>query len=191
MREAIVRYPVRKFMGVALVGVLGALFALPMIGAGAQEGGAIPPSPGPCSFTAGGTAPGTVTGTVTVPDGATQVVVTFTPDDTTHPAQTFPQAAPAGGGTVNFTFDVTEPGVVSANYNYLNDNTYVTGCGGPNGEEGIAINRAPTAPTAAAQAAALAFTGSSDTPSYVLIGIAAIVLGAVLVVAAKRRSQVS
>ena len=37
----------------------------------------------------------------------------------------------------------------------------------------------------------LAFTGSSDTPSYVLIGIAAVVIGAVLVVAARRRSQVS
>ena len=37
----------------------------------------------------------------------------------------------------------------------------------------------------------LAFTGSSDTPSYVLIGIAALVVGAVLVVAARRRSQVS
>ncbi len=44
---------------------------------------------------------------------------------------------------------------------------------------------------AARPAAALAFTGSSDTPSYVLIGIAAIVVGAVLVVAARRRSQVS
>ena len=33
------RNPVRKFVGVALVGVLGALFALPMLAAGAQEVG--------------------------------------------------------------------------------------------------------------------------------------------------------
>jgi len=40
-------------------------------------------------------------------------------------------------------------------------------------------------------AAALAFTGSNNTPSYVLVGIAALVLGAVLVIAARRRSQVT
>ena len=44
---------------------------------------------------------------------------------------------------------------------------------------------------AEATKSSLAFTGSSNTPSYVLIGIAALVLGAVLVVAARRRSQVS
>ncbi len=49
----------------------------------------------------------------------------------------------------------------------------------------------PVTPAAQPAAAALAFTGSSDTPSYVLIGIAAIVVGAVLVVAARRRSHLS
>jgi LPXTG-motif cell wall-anchored protein len=181
-------------MGVALVGVLGALFAVPMMTAGAQEGGP-PPSPGGCTFSAAGTVPGTVTGSVIVPAGASQVVVTYTPNadeqgDLTPQVFTF--AAPDGGGTVNFSFDVTQAGVVTANFLYGNQNAYATGCTGPGGIEAIAISRAPSAPTQpAAQAAALAFTGSSNTPSYVLIGIAALVLGAVLVVAAKRRSQVS
>jgi LPXTG-motif cell wall-anchored protein len=48
-----------------------------------------------------------------------------------------------------------------------------------------------TTPTtqAAGQAANLAFTGSDSTP-LVLIGLVAVVLGAVLVVAARRRSAV-
>jgi LPXTG-motif cell wall-anchored protein len=175
-------------VGVAVIGVLGALFALPMLGAGAQEGGAVPESPGPCSFTAAGTAPGLVTGSVTVPAGATAVFVTFTPTNTNSPVQTFPLGAPPPT-TLTFEFTVTEPGSVRANYNYLNDNTYVTGCEGPNGEEAIAILAAEVQQPQ--QAAALAFTGSSDTPTYVLIGLAALVFGAVLVVAARRRSQVS
>jgi LPXTG-motif cell wall-anchored protein len=187
--EAIVRNPVRKLMGVALVGVLGALFALPMLTAGAQEGGP-PPSPGDCTFDAAGTAPGTVTGSVTAPEGATQITATFTPDPGepgTVQVQTFavpPQVA-------NFSFDVTGTGVVTANFSFGNGNAYATGCTGPGGVAAIAISRAPTAPTQAAAAQALAFTGSSNTPSYVLIGIAAVVLGAVLVVAARRRSQLS
>jgi hypothetical protein len=48
---------VRKFVGVALMGVLGALFMLPMLGAGAQTNGSagsngVPPDPpGDCNVT--------------------------------------------------------------------------------------------------------------------------------------------
>jgi len=183
---------------VALVGVLGALFAFPMLAAGAQEGGS-PPPPGACTFAATGTAPGTVTGSVTAPDGATQVIVTFTPNagETGSPqSQTFP--VPAGGGTINFSFDVAVPGLVRANFSFGDGNAYSTGCSGPGGIEAVAINGATTPPSggepAQAQtprAAALAFTGSNNTPSYVLVGVAAVVLGAVLVMAARRRRQVS
>ena len=181
------RNAVRKSVGVALIGLLGAL-ALPMLAAGAQEGGA-PVSPGACSLAASGTAPGPVTGTVTVPSGATQVLVIFTPSEGDLTPQPHPYAAPAGGGVVDFSFDVTVPGLVSANYLYGNQNAYATTCTGPGGVAAIEISR--PRPAAAPAAQALAFTGSSDTPSYVLIGIAAIVVGAVLVVAARRRSQVS
>jgi LPXTG-motif cell wall-anchored protein len=73
---------------------------------------------------------------------------------------------------------------VSVNYTYGNKNAYVTGCTGPGG---VTVLRAE----GAAKAANLAFTGSSNTTTYVLIGAAAIVLGIVLVVAARRRSHVN
>ena len=65
----------------------------------------------------------------------------------------------------------------------------MTGCTGPGGI--LAISIALPGRLRARRRSDLAFTGSSDTPTYVLIGIAALVFGAVLVVAARRRSQVS
>jgi len=174
---------VRKFVSVTVIGVVGAFFVLPMLAAGAQEGGQVPASPGACTFTAVGTAPGPVTGTVTVPAGASDVTVTFTPDEGDRTPQPHTYPAPAGGGTIQFAFDVTVPGLVTANYVYGNKNAYATGCTGPGGAEAIHIARAA--------GAALAFTGSSDTPSFVLIGIAALVVGGVLVIGARRRTRVS
>jgi LPXTG-motif cell wall-anchored protein len=55
-------------------------------------------------------------------------------------------------------------------------------CAGAGGEVVIRVR---------AEAATLAFTGSSsNTPTYVLIGIAAIVLGLVMVVGVRRRASV-
>jgi LPXTG-motif cell wall-anchored protein len=42
---------------------------------------------------------------------------------------------------------------------------------------------------ASQNAGRLAFTGSSETPAYVFVGLAALVLGAVFVVAARRRAR--
>jgi LPXTG-motif cell wall-anchored protein len=99
----------------------------------------------------------------------------------------------ADDGSFTMTFVVPTAGTLTVNYTFGGDgNAYVTGCTG--GEivvlEAANVTRAAAAPAASP---ALAFTGSSNTPSYVLIGIAALVLvlGAVLVVAARRRSQVS
>ena len=90
----------------------------------------------------------------------------------------------ADDGSFTMTFVVPTSGTLTINYTFGGSgNAYVTGCTG--GE--IAVLEAANA----ANAGALAFTGSSNTPSYVLIGIAALALGAVLVVAARRRSQVS
>jgi LPXTG-motif cell wall-anchored protein len=126
---------------------------------------------------------------VIVPAGASLVIVTFTPGegDPTPTELEFP--APSGGGTVEFSFEAPVPGLVTANFLYGDQNAYTTGCTGPGGIQAIAITRSAAGAAAAAQR--LAFTGSSDTPTYVLIGIAAVVIGGVFVVAARRRSQVS
>ncbi len=181
------RNRVRSIWGVALAGVLGALVAFPLLapGAGAQTASV-------CTFTASGTAPGTIDVSVTTPAGATEVRVTFTPDDASIAPQVFTRTPPAGGGVTSLQFTADGPGVVTANFFDADGNAYGTGCSAPDGTEGISISRAPTAPTQApaAQARALAFTGSNDTPSYVLIGVAAVVVGLVFVVAARRRRQV-
>ena len=212
--EAIVRNAVRKFVGVALIGLLGA-FALPMLAAGAQTvttngstgtDGVPPDPPGECTFsvtpnpitavptqvTISGTAPTTDnTHVVLFVDG-----VAATPNSGTDVVQTDP--APDGSYTLLYTV-TTVPAdgsglPLSVNFTFGNQNAYTSGCIGPGGEVVVRVKVVTSPATAAKPAAAaqaLAFTGSSDTPSYVLIGIAAIVVGAVLVVAARRRSQVS
>jgi LPXTG-motif cell wall-anchored protein len=191
-----VRNPVRKFMGLALIGVFGALFALPMLAAGAQSGenGVPPDPPGDCvilsvapnpipafgtQVTVSGTAPNGVTmvlfadGNPATPNSGTDVVTQLVTDNTFTLKY-----------TVNAAVDL------SVNFTFGNQNAYTAGCATPGGEVVVRVDVAAAEVTRPA-AQALAFTGSSDTPSYVLIGIAAVVLGAVLVVAARRRSQVS
>jgi LPXTG-motif cell wall-anchored protein len=166
-----------------------------MLAAGAQESGGAATPPGACTFSAAGEAPGTVTGSVTAPAGAKTVTVTFTPDAGqagSPQSQTFP--VPAGGGTINFSFDVAVPGVVRANFSFGDGDGYSTGCSGPGGIESVSVHDpvpsgGASGPTQT-HTATLAFTGSDSTPSYVLIGVAAVVLGAVLILMARRRRQV-
>jgi LPXTG-motif cell wall-anchored protein len=194
-RRQIVRNPVRKFMGMALMGVLGALLALPMLAsaAGAQTEPAPPgdcvilsvtpnPVPGfPTQVTVTGTAPNTDNTTVVlyadgvpaVVNGAGDVVSQLVTD-----------------GTFTLKYTVTAATDISVNFTFGNENAYTSGCALPSGEVVVRVDVKATEATKPA-AASLAFTGSSDTPSYVLIGIAAIVVGAVLVVAARRRSNVA
>ena len=185
------RNPVRKFVGVAVIAVLGVLFALPMLAAGAQEGGP-PPTPD-C-----------------VIDNATTTTVTFPTNVTISgtlslPAQlTLFAEAPPGSGTKtvvggptdvpagpwSFTVNnVTQPTTFSVGITFGNGNAYTGACANAAGSPEITVSA--EAASASRPAAALAFTGSSDTPSFVLIGIAALVVGAVLVIAARRRSQVT
>lgn len=198
------RNPVRKFVGVALMSALGALFVMPMLAAGAQtvpgEGGAQPAPPGDCVILS--IAPNPVT---TVP---TQVTVSGTAPNGVHMvlyANGAPATAQAASdvvtqdvtnGTFALKYTVSQDVDLSANFTWGTNNgatnAYTTGCATP---AGVVVTRVTVSPEVvtrpAAAAAALAFTGSSDTPSYVLIGIAAVVLGAVFVIAARRRSQVS
>jgi LPXTG-motif cell wall-anchored protein len=180
-----VRNAVRKGVGVALVGLLGAL-VLPMLAAGAQT--TEPASD--CTFSVSGTSPNfEVTGTA---PAQSNVTLYFTPVSTGVKAAVQTQPGPS----FHFLFTAPETGDISVGYVTTDGNAYTAACGTAGGEivvrvtvEGATAARPAAAPAAAAKA--LAFTGSSDTPSYVLIGIAAIVVGAVLVVAARRRSQVS
>ena len=77
------------------------------------------------------------------------------------------------------------------NFTFGNQNAYTAACAGVAGEVVVRVQAAQVTRPPVVEAQALAFTGSSDTPMYVLIGIAAIVIGTVLVVAARRRSHLS
>ena len=185
------RYTVRKFVGVALIGVLGA-FAL-QASAGAQTDApttttqpisCVILSVTPTNIPAGG---GVVTATGTV--GAAVHLTLFAQ----IPPGTGPTVAIAeqdvAAGAFSISGNVSGTADISVGTATIGDNAYIGGCATPGGETVVRVTVA--ANEAIKPAAALAFTGSSDTPSYVLIGIAAIVVGAVLVVAARRRSNVS
>jgi LPXTG-motif cell wall-anchored protein len=192
LEEAIVRNPVRKIMGVAVLGVLAALFVVPMTGAGAQEG----PAPTPPSCVILSVTPNPVTAF------PTEVTVTGTVGADVH-LTLFAQTPPVTGaltaiaekdvtaGAFSISGTVTAESDISVGTTFGNEGAYTGGCATPGGETVVRVKAAEATKPVSPAAAQLAFTGSSDTPSYVLIGIAAIVVGAVLVVAARRRSHLS
>jgi LPXTG-motif cell wall-anchored protein len=213
--EAIVRKSVRKFVGVALMALLGVL-ALPMLAAGAQTNGStgsdgVPPDPpGACTFdvtpnpVASVPTQVTISGTAPTSDNTHVVLFVNGAPATANSPSDIVATNPNPDGTYTLRYTVTSVPAdgsglpLSVNFTFGNQNAYSAVCTGPGGITVIRVRvqTSPAevvrpAPAAQAQAQALAFTGSSDTPSYVLIGIAAIVVGAVLVVAARRRSQVS
>jgi LPXTG-motif cell wall-anchored protein len=177
------------------------LLALPMSVAGAQTNGSsgsngVPPDPpGACSFSVtptGAVAPGTV---------LTISGVAPTTDNTTvflfiNGVQVASQV-PAANGSYSFQHTVVEADFVngvmqiSVNFTFGNQNAYTAVCTQVGGEATANIPILVAANEVVRPAAALAFTGSDDTPSFVLIGVAALVVGGVLVVAARRRKQVS
>ncbi len=185
------RNPVRKFVGVALMGAIGALFALPMVAAGAQTvpGEGAPEAP-TCTILS--TAPNPVTAfpadvtvTGTVQSGVRITLYGQTPPGTGTTVALASQDVT--DGTFSLTANLTGETDLTVNFTYGTDNAYTSGCSTPGGDVVVRVK----SNQATKPAASLAFTGSSDTPSYVLIGIAAIVVGAVLVVAARRRSHLS
>jgi LPXTG-motif cell wall-anchored protein len=189
-----------------VLGVLGALFVMPMLAAGAATNGSTgsdgvpPPPPGACVILAVAPNP--------VPAFPTQVTISGTAPsiDNTHivlyangapatpnaPSDVVQQDVTTGTFTLKYT--VLAPTDLSVNYTYGNQNAYTAGCATPLGEvvvRVVEVKGAAVTRPAVAGAQALAFTGSNNTPSYVLVGIAALVLGAVLVIAARRRSRLS
>jgi len=184
-----VRNPVRKFLGVALIGLLGVFVAAPAI-AGAQTvpGEGAPPVPGDCTFDVTpnpvAALPANVTIAGTAPAGVT--VELFVNGSTTASASKTLAASPDPG---SFSFPLTvntDNTQVDINYTYGNKNAYVQGC---TNVAGTVVTRI-TVQTAPQTVAKLAFTGSSETPTYLLIGFGALAVGVVLVVASRRRSRV-
>jgi LPXTG-motif cell wall-anchored protein len=195
---SIVRYPVRKILGVALFGVLAVFVSAPAL-AGAQTvpGEGAPPSPGDCvinSITPNPFPPGgsvlTVAGTA--PAGVELQIYyneVIGADGKPLNAGATPVASvvvPANGNFSVQTPFVSTTTDVSANYTFGNQNFYATGCSNVAGQ---VVVRVTPATVAAQTVTRLAFTGSSNTPTYVLIGLGAVIVGVVLVVASRRRAR--
>ncbi len=187
--EAIVRNPVRKLGGGALMGVLGALFALPMVAAGAQTipGEGAPPTPDCVILSLApnpvAAFPATITVTGTVSSDVHLTLYATTPPATGTKVAIADKDVAAGNFSISG--ELTGESDVSLGITFGNKNAYTGVCATVSGQTVIRVT------AAGASKAPLAFTGSSETPSYVLIGIAAVVVGAVLVVAARRRSHLS
>jgi LPXTG-motif cell wall-anchored protein len=141
-----------------------------------------PPPPGQCTFDV---IPDTVT---TFPadvevKGTAPVGVTVTVflNGTAIPGKT--AVIPASGA-----FDFTGVHVTSASdgisvsFTFGNKNAYTASCADTLGEVVVRVK--------VEAATALAFTGSNNTSTYVLVGIGALVLGLVLIVGARRRASV-
>ena len=184
------RHRVRILAGLAVAAVLVVALAMP---SGAQttttfvpgEGAA--PSPGPCTFAVTSTAPTQFPASVTVegttPTGQAVHVSVFFQQDGSPNNNVVGQQDLANGGAFSVTFTANGAGNVSANYTYGPKNAYTTGCATVNGLVVVRVE---------AQAATkLAFTGSNNTPSLILIGTVALIAGLVLVIAVRRRSEIT
>jgi LPXTG-motif cell wall-anchored protein len=180
----------RKLLGVAVIGLLSAFVLAPsMAGAQTVPGEGAPPSPGECVITSitpnplpeGGSAL-TISGTA---PGGVELQIFYNELQGPDGKPTNPSATPVATVVVpgNGQFSVQTPFVsvatdVSANYTFGNENFYATGCSNVAGQ--VVVRSV---------ARALAFTGSSDTSTYVLVGLGALVVGLVIVVAARRRAH--
>ena len=91
------------------------------------------------------------------------------------------------GNFVSSAFTLNGVTDISANFAVTSGNGYSTGCADPNGLSVIRVQ----ATSASQPVQALAFTGSNNTTSIVLVGVAALIVGIVLTIGARRRSRTS
>jgi LPXTG-motif cell wall-anchored protein len=173
-------------MGVAVLGVITAFAWSPVLVADAQtnEGPvttqclvtsmdpAVVPAGG-ADITVSGTAPGGV-GPVHI-----QLFVNGVSKDSDDVA---------AGAQFSLSASVHAGDRITVGWTTTGGSAYTGGCQDPSGHSEFIVQLAGEQ---AQRAAALAFTGSSNTPSYVLIGVAAVALGTVLVIAGRRRRRVS
>jgi LPXTG-motif cell wall-anchored protein len=123
----------------------------------------------------------------TAPPFAT-VVASRADDLNDPPAALVSVQADASGAFLSANFHLDGPTDVVANFFLEGEpitNAYAKGCGSPEGNLVIRVLGAQAAQQA------LALTGSNNTGTFVMIGVAAIVVGIVLTVGARRRSQIS
>jgi len=178
--------------------------ALALVASGALAGAAVagsmpgvpPTSPGTCTFELSGAGvgadgvvaslPADVIVSGQVPTGAT-VVQLFLAQPFGTPLVLNQSVAPVGNAYSFAPVHITQAADISVTFLFGNGNSYTTTCTGPGGLTVVRIRPA----VAAVQAARpLAFTGSSNTTEYVLIGVGLLAVGSVLVVGARRRNRV-
>jgi LPXTG-motif cell wall-anchored protein len=178
----------RRFTRIVVVGAIAAFAAVPLFAtsASAVEAGpagvcvfSVVPNPVP----AGGTVH--IEGTAPADADVTAFDVTGNP---ANPPVVATATADGSGNFRSADFAITPPRDISATFT-LSGSNYATGCASPAGLLVVRVD--PVVAAAAAQRQALAFTGSNNTTSFVLIGVTALVVGIVLTVGARRRGRVS
>ena len=119
-------------------------------------------------------------------------VIASRADDLNDPPTALAEAqADASGAFVSANFHLDGPTDIVANFFLEGEahlNAYAKGCGDP---EGNLVVRVLGASASQSQAQPLALTGSNNTSTFVMIGVAALVVGIVLTVGARRRSRIS
>ncbi len=173
------RKSISKLIGVAVLGLLAAVVAVPAGSAVAQTVGRT------CSFTVNPDTfkefPASTTVSGTAPAGSHVRVYVQT-----NVAQTPVVAAVvdvSSSGAFSTPIGLTGPTTITVNFSNADNNGYATGCAQTLGVSAVRIDPVHVA-------GALAFTGSSNTPSIALIGTAAVVVGLALVVGVRRKAQV-
>jgi hypothetical protein len=121
-----------------------------------------------------GTAPGGAT--VTAFAGATVLASTV---------------ADASGQFTSGDFSLTGPTDITVNFTLEGGNGYATGCSTPEGALVVRVEAATAQRAAQAQQGALAFTGSDRAVTFALIGLAAVLIGVVFTIGARRRNRIN
>jgi len=182
---------VRRLVGaVALATLVGGIALVDAASAGTMA----PEKSGPCTYEIVGQPgittvetdlPTTITVRVSAPATA-HVSVFVSPLPSGTPVEFGPQVST--GAPLEFgPIAVSAPSSVTAGYTTADGSAYAASCSDPGGAAAIQVIAAGAGVN---RAAPLAFTGSDDTTTHVLIAAAAIVLGTVLVVGTRRRSRV-
>jgi hypothetical protein len=184
----------RRLVGTATLAMLVGSFVF----AGVAGAGIMIPDegPGPCTFEVVGSSgsatldvgfPHDVSISVTAPaDVDVSVFISTLPAGT--PVEYGPETssgAPMAFGPVQ----LLAPSSITAGYTTTDGSAYTATCSGPGGVAAIQV-LAAAANVVDSGTRPLAFTGSDDTTTHVLIAAAAIVLGTVLVVGTRRRHRV-
>jgi hypothetical protein len=126
----------------------------------------------------------TVTGLVSGAADGTQVSLVLDGDVQA------PQAVNSNGSFTIGPVAVTSPVEVGVQYSLGDGNLYTKVCVDPGGQTVVRVGGASASVAGASAARSLAFTGSSDATRNALLGLAALLLGTVLVIGTRRRKRI-